>query len=115
MCSIYEFKCYIYDIYVKDMHYYLQIWQDFLERHFYWVRMQHIKNQKWQKNYVLLNFLFIKKKLFSTIVIRILEMLKGINDILKYIIIENFHNITVFIVFLVYQQKKTARYDGQSK
>ncbi len=42
-------------------------------------------------------------------------MLKGINDILKYIIIENFHNITVFIVFLVYQQKKTARYDGQSK
>ncbi len=42
-------------------------------------------------------------------------MLKGINDILKYIIIENFHNITVFIVFLVYQQKKTARYDGQSR
>ncbi len=32
MCSIYEFKCYIYDIYVKDMHYYLQIWEDFLER-----------------------------------------------------------------------------------
>ncbi len=29
MCSIYEFKCYIYDIYVKDMHYYLKIWQDF--------------------------------------------------------------------------------------
>ncbi len=65
MCSIYEFKCYIYDIYVKDMHYYLQIWQDFLERHFYWVRMQHITNQKWQKNYVLLNFLFIKKNFFQ--------------------------------------------------
>ncbi len=46
-------------------------------------------------------------------------MLKGINYILKYIIIENLNcnNISQYYSFfiVVYQQKKTARYDGQSK